>query len=287
MVLRIFQKGFNYSQDGPGNRLVYHLQGCNMRCRWCANPEGIAWEPPLMVTGELEDGCCPHHAVSGGQLDRARCAGCRSRECVNEHRSRFLTCKASDVPVEEILREAVGCRPMYFEGGGVTFTGGEPTQQWEALGFLLRGLQAEHIHTAIETNGTHPHLEELFGVIDHLIMDIKQTDSAIHKAYTGIGNENILDNVRKAAAALPLHLRIPLIHGVNDRPEDQEAFLRFFRTLPMETVTVEILPYHEYGKDKWKQCGMTYTMTDGFVTPQTVRGFEEALRADGVTVIKT
>ena len=90
-----------------------------------------------------------------------------------------------------------------------------------------------------------------------------------------------------AAAALPLHLRIPLIHGVNDRPEDQEAFLRFFRTLPPETVTVEILPYHEYGRDKWKQCGMTYTMTDGFVTPQTVRGFEEALRADGVTVIKT
>ena len=88
---------------------------------------------------------------------------------MNEHRSRFLICKAHDVPVQEILREAVGCRPMYFEGGGVTFTGGEPTQQWEALGFLLRGLQAEHIHTAIETNGTHPHLEELFGAIDHLI----------------------------------------------------------------------------------------------------------------------
>lgn len=61
--VKIFNKGFNYSQDGPGNRLIYHLQGCNMKCSWCANPEGMHIDGELIVENEwLIDDICPYGA---------------------------------------------------------------------------------------------------------------------------------------------------------------------------------------------------------------------------------
>ena len=69
MTLRYFQKGFNFRQDGPGNRLVYHLQGCNLRCPWCSNPEGM----PMTGGDEIDvaalvDECrrCSKLFVNGG-----------------------------------------------------------------------------------------------------------------------------------------------------------------------------------------------------------------------------
>lgn len=51
--------------------------------------------------------------------------------------------------------------------------------------------------------------------------------------------------------------------------------------------TVELLPYHEYGKDKWRECGLEYKVTDGFVTDDFVRKMETALRSSGIELRKT
>ena len=246
-VIRLFQKGFNYSLDGPGNWLVYHLQGCNLRCPWCSNPEGIFPEP--------------HKAFEQS---------------------------AFNMTVEEILNEIISCRPMFFDGGGVTFTGGEPTLQWKPLSALLKHLRHENINTAVETNGTHPDLVEWVQYIDTWMIDLKHYDPTRHQRITGFSNENTIQNIRKITGMnVMVHIRIPLIGTINNSPEDLKGFTDLLSTIDNDFFTVEILPYHEYGKAKWLKCGMEYTITNGFVTKESVQQFEETLKNHNITVVHT
>lgn len=249
----VVKKGFNYSQDGPGNRLVFHLQGCNMRCPWCANPEALQFEGTLMVDGT---------------------------------RGRHLSCHF--VTVENILEEADKARFLFFDGGGVTFSGGEPSMQFEELKYTLKGLKQLGISTAMETNATHPGLSDLFPYLDTLITDFKHPDEELHKQVTGISNRVIRQNITLASRQhIPLWIRTPLIHGFNDDPSLIPGFLTFYRTLDNRCTSYELLPYHEYGRSKWEQCGLSYTVKNGSVTPALIEAFEAAYRQAGLNVIHT
>ena len=233
--MKIFQKGFNFSQDGPGNRLVFHLQGCNMRCPWCSNPEGMA-------------------AIGG-----------------------------NDYSVAEILRECERSRAMFFSGGGVTFTGGEATLQFSELKEVLEGLKAKGIHTAIETNATCKNLPELSPFIDFFIMDFKHFDGEILKKVTGAdldlikANFGVLVSLRKQ-----LLVRIPLINRFN--ADSAEGFVRFFSEFDTSGVVFEFLPYHEYGKDKWKS---PYKVENGFISKAQLEKFKTEFKKFNLKVIST
>lgn len=242
MELRFFQKGFNYSQDGPGNRLVYHLQGCNMRCAWCSNPEGMFQTGAQTVRAELAD----------------------------------------------IVQECLSCAVLFFDGGGVTLTGGEPTLQFDAVRQLFQILKQHNIHTAIETNATHSRLPELFAHLDVLMMDFKHYDSQKLKIAAGVGNETIVDNFAAACLAHQKTLvRIPLIGGFNAAAEDARQFAAFFSNYDTAKVQFEFLPYHEYGRDKWAKCHMEYRMADAFVPPETPRQFADIFAQAGLQAIHT
>lgn len=233
--VRIFGKGFNYGQDGPGNRLVYHLSGCNMHCIWCSNPEGM-------------DGTA-----------------------------------GKDRSIKSVADECESCRKLFFSGGGVTFTGGEATLQSAELLKLLKTLKKLGINTAIETNGTHEKLYELLPFIDYLIMDFKHYDSDTLKNFTGLGNENIKKNFERiTASGRQLHIRIPLINGFNT--EHPEGFAEYFSKFNTANTVFEFLPYHEYGKEKWKT---EYKVKNGFITPETLELFKKTFSENGLKTIKT
>ena len=286
MTVRILQRGFNFSQDGPGNRLVYHLQGCNMRCPWCSNPESMEPNGSILADGGMADSLCPFGAVHGGMPDAARCRTC-DRSCLNAH-SKHLRRSCTEETVQAVLCEIDRCAAMFFDGGGVTFTGGEATMQFDALDALLTALHKKGIHTALETNGSHPRLPELFDRIDWLILDCKHWDDEIHRRVIGCSNQQTLQNLRAAAAQRSqLLVRIPLIGHFNDSVRDAAAFAQLLSVLRGSEHHVETLRYHEYGKDKWKQCGMTYTVRDAFVSDDTYRAFCKILSDSGLHLVHT
>lgn len=288
--MKVFQKGFNYSQDGDGNRLVYHLQGCNMECPWCANPEGMKPEGVIVEDREwLIPSICPQGAIREGKVHREICRSCQGQECITLHDTKGMYLSCTEMSVEEIVQEARANEMMFYDGGGVTFTGGEATVQFGELREALMKLKEVEIYTALETNGAHPRLPELFHCIDQLIMDCKHCDDEKHMLYTGISNEKILDNIRWAAAEHPgLHVRVPLIGGVNDSEEDREGFLKFFREIKGPHVTFEVLSYHEFGRKKWEQCGWEYQMTKAaYVKDETVKAFCAEIKDAGCIYKRT
>lgn len=289
MKIKIFQKGFNYSQDGDGNRLVYHLQGCNMRCPWCANPEGIAKEGTLLVNNDLLiDSICPYGAIHEKLVERSMCEMCKPRECITLNRSKGIRLSYNEYEIDSIIEEVKRSSALFYDGGGVTLSGGEPTLQFDAVSVLLGNLKTLGIHTAIETNATHPKLERLFPLIDMLIMDFKHYDNDVYTDVTGVGNTCIKENIVKALAVHNrVLIRIPVIKGFNDLENDIRNFAEFFRQLLTENTSFEFLPYHEYGKAKWLQCGMHYTMRDAFVGQETITRYEKLFMENDLKIIHT
>ncbi len=252
MKIKILHKGFNFSQDGPGNRLVYHLQGCNFFCPWCSNPESIAREGTKMTVDGKEKNSCTEHDT------------------------------------EEVFAEILSGKMLMFSGGGVTFTGGEPTLQYDALKELLLRCKEAGINTAIETNASHPSFSQLSELIDYMIVDLKHYDTEKHKKVIGTSNGKTIENIKEVSKKRDqLLIHIPLVGGFNSTPVDAENFAELIRSFGNEKIQVEVLKYHEYGKDKWTQCGMEYKMTDGHVTDEEYTEFVDVLKKNGISIIKT
>ena len=290
MQLTYFEKGFNFSQDGPGNRLVYHLQGCNMHCPWCANPEGIPPTGPLLVdSGRLVDSVCPYGAIANGRLDRSRCETCSDRPCLTDRRNQGIMAKAESIDIEIVWAEILRSSPMFFAGGGVTFTGGEATLQLDAVLELMKRCRKHSISTAIETNGTNPRLPELFPWLDHLIMDVKHGNSERLLAVAGQPLINIAANLRAATAAgLQVLVRIPIVGGFNTSEQEQKDFIEFMDQFDKHHIRIECLRFHEYGVSKWAAIGQTYKLDDSArIKTEQLTNWQDTLRDVGWQIVAT
>lgn len=152
-------------------------------------------------------------------------------------------------------------RDFWGAGGGVTFSGGEPFCQTPFLREVLHRCRAAYMHTAIETtaNAATETFLDLMKDVDFAFIDFKHSDNAAHLAGTGVGNAQIKRNIAALIAAAwsgRLVLRLPLIPGFNDTPENLCGTADFMEENGL--FEINVLPFHRLGDSKWRQLGLDY-----------------------------
>ena len=259
--------------DGPGIRTVVFLKGCPLRCRWCANPENLEDRVRVGFLANLCQHCarcakvCPQGAIlpdAERRIDRNRCDDCAL--CVEACFYGALVRYGKRMTVEEVFDQVRRDKIFYdSSGGGVTVSGGEPLTHADFVAELFTLCREEGINTCVETCGCVPRsaFEKVLRLTDTFYFDLKLMDSEKHRAYTGQGNESILENARfLAGSGANILFRQPLIPGVNSPEENVKATAAFIRSLDREVLALQLIPYHRMGTSKYAALDIPYTLEE-------------------------
>lgn len=274
------------SHDGPGTRTTVFLKGCSLRCKWCGNPESISKKPelsydPKKCKGKACSICLkapfPDNAFYfvDGDDEKVKVNWQLASEVRPEMQALCptgaLEMFGKTMTVREVMEEVVKDESVYRNsGGGMTISGGEVMLQPDFAAALLEEAHNNGYNTAIETacNAPWSFLEKVLPHVDTMLHDNKVMKSERHKKWTGVGNERILENFKKAYESYPdvdFIVRTPVIPGVNCDVEHVQAVLDFIKPYK-NVIEYELLPYHRFGLGKYLLLGEVYELDD-YKTP--------------------
>jgi pyruvate formate lyase activating enzyme len=218
--------------DGPGNRLVIFLQGCNFNCACCHNPHTIGQCNhcgDCIPACHADALCLVNGRISFDPLACDHCDACLENCPINANPM------VRQYSVGEILELARKHRPFLT---GVTVSGGEPTMQLKFVSALFRAIKSDNgladLSCFIDSNGYlgASDWESVLPVTDGVMLDIKSFQNPTHRELTGTDNLRSLQSARILQAAGKLHeLRFLLVPGKTDSDAELDRLSEFVGTL--------------------------------------------------------
>jgi pyruvate formate lyase activating enzyme len=258
--------------DGPGIRTTVFIKGCPLRCQWCQNPEGQNEEIEIAFYKEKCIDCkeclkvCKNsaHVFNKNHIyTQEVCNYCM--ECVAGCPANALEKIGFSIKEKDLLEEILGDKIFYeFSGGGVTFSGGEPTYYIKELKKILVMCKKNAVSTAIETCGyfDFADFKNILEFLDLVMYDLKFFNSEKHIKYTGFSNERILSNLEKISEIFEtIWIRIPAIPDINTGMDEIKNISKFIKSLK-NIRRVEVLPFNKIGISKYKSLGKDYNFKD-------------------------
>ena len=202
--------------DGPGIRTVVFLNGCNLRCKFCHNPE--MWK------------------------------------------KREFNYDSIDI-VKKVLRS----KPYFKNGGGVTFSGGEPLLHIDFLLETCKELKKEGIHIALDTAGVGlGNYNELLKYVDLVILDVKAINDEMYFSITGHKSlEDVSEFIKQLNnSGNDVWVRQVIIPDINDNFEYMDGLASYIKDNIKNVKKVEFLPFHRLGREKYIKLGIPYPYED-------------------------
>lgn len=238
------------SVDGPGIRFIIFMQGCDMRCRYCHNPDSWGKKEGDNPTAQVMD-----------------------VEAILKKAERF----------KSYWGEVMANGRTF---GGITTSGGEPLLQIDFLIELYTEAHKRGISTCLDTSAQpfkaegewRQKFDRLMDVTDTVMLDIKHFDADAHRKLTGQPNDNIKECAKAIEAkGVDMWIRHVLVPGWTDTEENLRAIRAFADSLS-NVKKVEVLPYHDMAKFKYEKLGIPYTIADVPVpTKEQVKWAEDIL----------
>jgi pyruvate formate lyase activating enzyme len=185
-----------------------------------------------------------------------RCQYCHNPDTWHKHNGHPVTVARAMAQISKYAQV------LKISKGGITLSGGEPMVQHEFMMHIFRRCKQLGLHTCIDTCGrlgdrlTDADLME----IDLNLLDIKSGDPAVYERVTGHPLAPTLDYARRLSAlGRPTWVRFVLVPGLTDAYDNVELLADICAGLT-SLERVEILRFHQMGRDKWHKLALTYPL---------------------------